>query len=330
MNAVVMDDAVVGAVRSSARSASSRARCRSPNARSSSGNPARIIKDVTDEMLAWKTAGTGLYQALPRPCAQDGTPSSRSARSRPTGRPRRECSRPGTKRPRACRGGENDVRKLQSYAQGTWVEGTGKGTTLHHAVTGEPMARRRSDGIDFKGMLEYGRTHRRAALRQMTFHARARMLKAMAQYLMSQEGRILRDLGRHRRHEERLLGGHRGRHRDLLHLCQQGTPGASRRDLLRRWHARAALQGRHLRRPPHRVPLEGVAVHINAYNFPCWGMLEKLAPTFLAGMPAIVKPATVTLVPDREDGPCHDRVGDPAGGLAPADLRRRRATSSST
>jgi len=186
------------------------------------------------------------------------------------------------------------VRTLASYAQGTWVDADGKAATLHHAVTGEPIAKASSEGLDFKAMLEYGRRAGGPALRNLTFHERARMLKAMAQYLMERKdglyavsaatgatkgdswvdieggvGTFFAYASRGRREfpdETFYIDG------DMETLSKGGT-----------------FVGRHL-----CVPLEGVAVHINAFNFPCWGMLEKLAPTFLAGMPAIVKPATAT------------------------------------
>ena len=74
--------------------------------------------------------------------------------------------------------------RLQSYAQGQWVTGTGRPTELFHAVTGEKVGEATSEGLDFKCMLEYGRTVGGPKLRAMTFHQRARMLKAMAQHLM--------------------------------------------------------------------------------------------------------------------------------------------------
>ena len=112
---------------------------------------------------------------------------------------------------------------------------------------------------------------------------------------MAAEGGALPGLGRHRRDQGRFLGRHRGWHRHLLRLrAARGAGSSPTRPSTStdRWsgsrRAAASSAGTLC------VPLEGVAVHINAFNFPCWGMLEKLAPTFLAGMPAIVKPATVT------------------------------------
>src|SRR5437762_14250635 len=73
--------------------------------------------------------------------------------------------------------------RLESYACGAWVRGTGKGADLFHAVTGEKIGEASSEGLDFKAMVEYGRSVGGPALRKMTFHERARMLKAMATYL---------------------------------------------------------------------------------------------------------------------------------------------------
>jgi oxepin-CoA hydrolase/3-oxo-5,6-dehydrosuberyl-CoA semialdehyde dehydrogenase len=184
--------------------------------------------------------------------------------------------------------------RLRNYVMGQWVEGTGQAVTLHHAVTGDPIAEAGTGGTDFKAMLEYGRRTGGTALRRMTFHARARMLKAMAQYLMN------------RKDEFYEVSAATGATKNDSWVDVEGGIGTfftyaskGRRELPDETFyidgkpevvsKGGTFIGHHI-----AVPLEGVAVHINAYNFPCWGMLEKLAPTFLAGMPAIVKPATVT------------------------------------
>jgi oxepin-CoA hydrolase / 3-oxo-5,6-dehydrosuberyl-CoA semialdehyde dehydrogenase len=186
------------------------------------------------------------------------------------------------------------VKKLASYAEGQWVTGTGKAKALYHAVTGEPVAEASSQGLDFKGMLEYGRRVGGPAMRRLTFHERARMLKAVAQYLMG------------RKDELYALSAATGATKSDSWVDIEGGIGTffaysskGRRELpnepfyvdggMEPLSRGGTFVGRHL-----CVPLEGVAVHINAFNFPCWGMLEKLAPTFLAGMPSIVKPATAT------------------------------------
>ena len=184
--------------------------------------------------------------------------------------------------------------RLQSYAQGEWVTGTGRATELFHAVTGEKIAESTSEGLDFKGMLEYGRRVGGPKLRAMTFHQRARMLKAMAQHLMAGKEELYQvsaGTGATKADSWIDIEGGIG---TFFAYASQG-----RREFpdetfyvdgsVERISKGGTFLARHL-----CVPLEGVAVHINAFNFPCWGMLEKLAPTFLAGMPAIVKPATVT------------------------------------
>ncbi len=195
--------------------------------------------------------------------------------------------------------------RLQSYAHGEWVDRDRPGD---RAV---PRGDGREDrGGDQRGPRLQGhagvRPHGSAARSSgaMTFHERARMLKAMAQYLMAGKEEFYQRLGGDRApRKRRFLGRHRGRHRHLLRLRQPGAPRVPRTrpsTSTVRWsrcRRAARFVGRHI-----CVPLEGVAVHINAFNFPCWGMLEKLAPTFLAGMPAIVKPATVTSFLTEADG----------------------------
>jgi oxepin-CoA hydrolase/3-oxo-5,6-dehydrosuberyl-CoA semialdehyde dehydrogenase len=184
--------------------------------------------------------------------------------------------------------------RLQSYAQGEWVTGTGRPTELFHAVTGEKIAESTSEGLDFKGMLDYARRVGGPKLRAMTFHQRARMLKAMAQHLMAGKDefyQVSAATGATKADSWIDIEGGIG---TFFAYASQG-----RREFpdetfyvdgsVERISKGGSFLGRHI-----CVPLEGVAVHINAFNFPCWGMLEKLAPTFLAGMPAIVKPATVT------------------------------------
>ena len=184
--------------------------------------------------------------------------------------------------------------KLENYALGQWVAGTGAMTDLVHAVTGEKIAETSSGGLDFGAMAEYARTVGGPTLRAMTFHERARMLKAMAQHLMARKERfyeISAATGATRADSwidiEGGIGtffayGSRGRREFPDETFYVDGP-------MEPLSKGGTFVGRHL-----CVPLEGVAVHINAFNFPCWGMLEKLAPTFLAGVPAIVKPATVT------------------------------------
>jgi len=186
------------------------------------------------------------------------------------------------------------VKTLQSYAEGAWTGGTGAGVTLLNAVTGEPVGMASSEGLDFRGMLEFGRKTGGPALRTMTFHARARMLKALATHLMERKDRfyeVSAATGATRTDSWVDIEGGIGTLFSYASRGRREFPDETfyvegEPELLGKG---GTFAGRHI-----CVPLEGVAVHINAFNFPCWGMLEKLAPTLLAGVPAIVKPATAT------------------------------------
>ena len=184
--------------------------------------------------------------------------------------------------------------RLQNYALGEWIVGTGSGTSLHHAVTGAEVAVASSEGLDFKAMLDYGRTVGGPALRAMTFHQRARILKALAQYLTARKDdfyRVSSWTGATKGDSWIDIDGgfgtlfayaSRGRREfpDETYFVDGAVEGLSKG---------GTFIGRHI-----CVPMEGVAVQINAFNFPVWGMLEKFATSFLAGVPSIVKPATVT------------------------------------
>ncbi|MCX6169572.1 MAG: phenylacetic acid degradation bifunctional protein PaaZ [Ignavibacteriales bacterium] len=184
--------------------------------------------------------------------------------------------------------------RLKSYSQGNWVEGKEKFKKLYHPITNEVIGEISSCGIDFNGMVKYARETGGSKLREMTFHQRARMLKEMAQYLMS------------RKEEFYPLSYMTGATKIDSWIDIEGGistfftyASKGRRELpdeifyvdgaSENLSKNGTFIGQHI-----CVPLHGVAVHINAFNFPCWGMLEKLAPTFLAGMPAIVKPASAT------------------------------------
>src|SRR5215470_16008966 len=182
-------------------------------------------------------------------------------------------------------------RRLLNYVRGEWVEGTGTFAPLFHAVTGEQIAEASTGGVDFKSMVQYAREVGGPRLRRMTFHERARMLKAMALHLTERKDefyRISAATGATKSDSWIDIDGGIG---TLFAYASKG-----RRELPdETFHVDGAMEplskngtfvGRHI-----CVPLEGVAVHINAFNFPVWGMLEKLAPTLLAGVPAIVKPA---------------------------------------
>ncbi|KRB60552.1 enoyl-CoA hydratase [Rhizobium sp. Root708] len=188
----------------------------------------------------------------------------------------------------------NPPRRLESYVYGRWVPGTKDGALLLDASTGAPVATIDSTGLDFAASLAYGREKAGPALRRMSFHERAAMLKALGQALMD------------RKEEFYALSSATGATKTDSWIDIDGGIGTllsyaskGRRELP---NTRVLVDGdveplsrdgtfaaRHI-----LSPLQGVAIHINAFNFPVWGMLEKLAPTLLAGMPAIVKPASQT------------------------------------
>ena len=183
---------------------------------------------------------------------------------------------------------------LKNYALGQWIEGTGKTADLIHAVTGEKIGEASSGGLDFRAMAEYARTIGGPKMRALTFHQRAAMLKGVARHLMERKEAFY------------ALSSATGATKSDSWVDIDGGIGTffayssrGRREFPNEtYHVEGPAEslskggtfvGRHI-----AVPLEGVAIHINAFNFPCWGMLEKLAPALLAGMPCIVKPATVT------------------------------------
>lgn len=184
--------------------------------------------------------------------------------------------------------------QLKSYVQGRWHAGERDAQQLRDATTGQVIAEVSSAGIDFSAVLRHAREVGGPALRQMTFHERAAMLKRLAKHLSE------------RKEELYTLSYATGATKTDSWIDIDGGFGtlfayASRgaRELP---NSRVYLDGdlEMLSKSGSFVaqhictPLEGAAVHINAFNFPVWGMLEKLAPTLLAGVPAIVKPATAT------------------------------------
>ena len=184
--------------------------------------------------------------------------------------------------------------KLASLAMDQWVEGESNGTLLTSAVTGDPVASISSEGLDFAAILDHARRVGGANLRKLTFHERGEMLKALAKYLMEHKKELYAlssETGATRSDSWIDIDGgistlfvysSKGRREmpnDYVYL--DGPP-----EIL---SANGTFLGQHI-----CTPKLGAAVHINAFNFPCWGMLEKLAPTLLAGVPAIVKPASST------------------------------------
>ena len=183
---------------------------------------------------------------------------------------------------------------LMNYAADAWTAGTGTPAQLRSAVTGDVVAQTGSQGLNFAGMLDHARRVGGPALRAMTFHARARMLKALATAIMDRKEELY-DLswatGGTRRDNWIDIEGGAG---TLFAIASKG-----RRELpddvilidgdMEPIGKRGSFVGQHV-----YTSLQGVAVQINAFNFPVWGMLEKLGPSVLAGLPVIVKPASAT------------------------------------
>ena len=182
---------------------------------------------------------------------------------------------------------------VKNYILGNWEQGSGVEYTAHHAITGEAYAEVSSQGLDFEAILNYGRTVGGPALRKMTFQERGRMLKALALHLNGIKrqfydvswatgatkmdswidieggiGNLFANASLRRQFPDLpyYVDG------ELARLSKEGT-----------------FIGHHI-----MVPRRGVAVHINAFNFPIWGMLEKIAVNLMAGMPAVVKPSEYT------------------------------------
>jgi oxepin-CoA hydrolase/3-oxo-5,6-dehydrosuberyl-CoA semialdehyde dehydrogenase len=183
--------------------------------------------------------------------------------------------------------------KLQNYITGNWITGEGDGQTLYNAVTGEPIVAATSKGLDFKSILEYGRIVGNPALRKMTFHQRGNMLKSLALHLRTQLDKFYK------------ISYQTGATKADSWVDIEGGIGNlfANASLRRKFPDESFCidgesvnlsKGNSFMATHILVPKEGVAIHINAYNFPVWGMLEKIAVNLLAGMPAVVKPATVT------------------------------------
>jgi len=182
--------------------------------------------------------------------------------------------------------------KLENYVQGSWTPGDGDGAPLYNAVNGDLVARATTKGLDFGDILQYGRNHG-SALRKMTFWERGNMLKKLALHLTKKKAQFY------------PISYQTGATKVDSWIDIEGGFG--------NLFANASLRRNFPNQPYHidgdpidlsrggafmaqhiMVPKEGVAIHINAFNFPVWGMLEKCAVNWMAGVPAIVKPATST------------------------------------
>lgn len=185
------------------------------------------------------------------------------------------------------------MEKLNNYALGKWIAGEGEGQTLYNAITGEPLSTASSKGLDFAEMMNYARTVGGKALRKLTFQERGRMLKALAFHLLEKKENfytISWATGATRNDSWVDIEGGIGNLFTYASLRRQFPDETFCYDgEAAKLSKNGTFIGHHI-----CVPKQGVAIHINAFNFPVWGMLEKIAVNLLAGVPAIVKPATVT------------------------------------
>ncbi len=185
------------------------------------------------------------------------------------------------------------MNKLQNYAVGQWVAGADNGQDLYNAITGEVVATASSKGLDFAKMCDYARTVGGPKLRKMTFQERGLMLKALALHLQSKKEdfyKVSWATGATRADSWVDIEGGIGNLFTYASLRRQFPDETFCYDGdVARLSKGNTFIGHHI-----CVPKEGVAIHINAFNFPVWGMLEKVAVNWLAGVPAIVKPAALT------------------------------------
>ena len=185
------------------------------------------------------------------------------------------------------------MRNYENYALGSWIKGDGEGTTLFNAITAKEIGRASSKGLDFSEMMSYARKVGGTKLRKMTFQERGLMLKALALHLHSIKNKFY------------ALSTQTGATKvDSWIDIEGGIGNIFANASLRKnfpdlpYHVDGDMAplskngtfiGHHI-----MMPREGVALHTNAFNFPIWGMLEKIAVNLMAGVPAIVKPATIT------------------------------------
>ena len=183
---------------------------------------------------------------------------------------------------------------LQSYVYGEWHDSPETGAEVFSAVTGESIAHVSSTGIDFSKVLSHGRDKGGPALRALTVHERALALKKLGLFLLERKQglyEISRHTGATKADSWVDIEGGINTMLSYSRIAQRELPNESFvvEGEAERLSAKGSFVGRHI-----LTPKQGVSVHINAFNFPVWGMLEKIAPSLIAGVPAVVKPATVT------------------------------------
>jgi oxepin-CoA hydrolase/3-oxo-5,6-dehydrosuberyl-CoA semialdehyde dehydrogenase len=185
------------------------------------------------------------------------------------------------------------MNQIENYILGQWIRGAGDGIPQFNAYTGEVISTVSSEGLDFPAILEYGRKKGGKVLRKMTFHERGRMLKSLAMFLL--------DRKEHYYQVSHLTGATR---QDSWVDIEGGIGNLFAYSSLRRRFPNETyyVESESIRLSKdngfigHHIltPKQGVAIHINAFNFPIWGMLEKIAVNLLAGVPAVVKASEQT------------------------------------
>jgi len=185
------------------------------------------------------------------------------------------------------------MRTYQSYILGQWTEGKGVETTLYNAINGDEIGTVSSEGFDYADILEYGRKTGGRPLRKMTFQERGRMLKALALHLLTKK-----------KYYYEVSAWTGATKIDSWIDIEGGIGNLFANASLRRQFPdlpyyvdgvaaplskEGSFIGHHI-----MVPKQGIAVHINAFNFPIWGMLEKIAVNLMAGVPTVVKPSEYT------------------------------------
>lgn len=189
------------------------------------------------------------------------------------------------------------MQELRSHLCGRWQSGSDQGHTLYDPSTGEALARASTGGLDLSGALEHARSLGGPALRRLTFRERGELLSALSQALHAGREELLelsaRNTGTTRSDAKFDVDGATATLMAYAELGRSMGDGTVLRDGdLEALGRSPRFSGGHV-----KVPLTGVAVHINAFNFPAWGLAEKLACAFLAGMPVLTKPATATVLP---------------------------------
>lgn len=185
-------------------------------------------------------------------------------------------------------------RRLESYVYGEWTRGAKDGVPLLNAATGAPVALIDSTGIDFAAALDWGRDKGGRALRAMSFHDRAGMLKALGLALMDMKEEFYAEslaTGATRADAWVDIEGGIG---TLLTFASKGRRELPNTRVLLDGDVETLSKDASFSAQHILTPLHGIAIHINAFNFPCWGMLEKIGPNLLAGVPCLIKPASQT------------------------------------